>query len=94
MFGVNSMNGSVQWLVVPAPLRTDGPPWTDNILAPSPAWVNVGTATNPNWVIQPGEPYVSVAIPWSGPVHAVSAYVRRSPENTRSAARCVREDLL
>ena len=36
MFGVNSINESVQWLGVPAPLRTDGPPWTDNILAPSP----------------------------------------------------------
>ena len=31
MFGVISINGSVQWLSVPAPLRTDGPPWTDNI---------------------------------------------------------------
>ena len=37
MFGVKPINGSVQWLDVPDPLRTDGPPWTDNILAPSPA---------------------------------------------------------
>ena len=26
IFGVNSINGSVQWLDVPDPLRTDGPP--------------------------------------------------------------------
>ena len=26
MFGVHSINGSVQWLVVPATLRTDEPP--------------------------------------------------------------------
>ena len=29
MFGVNSINISVQWLGVPKFLRTDGPPWTD-----------------------------------------------------------------
>ena len=56
MFGVNYINGSVQWLGVLAPLRTDGPPWTGNILAPSPAWGTVGTPTNPNWVSQPGNP--------------------------------------
>ena len=38
MFGVNSINGSVQWLSAPAPLMTNVPPWTDNILAPSSAW--------------------------------------------------------
>ena len=48
MFGVNSINGSVQWLGVPAPLRTCGPPCTDNILAPSPSWGTGGNATNPN----------------------------------------------
>ena len=38
MFRVNLINGSVQWLGVPATLRNYIPPWTDNILAPSPAW--------------------------------------------------------
>ena len=38
MFGVYSINGSVQWLGVPDFLRTDGPPWTDNLLAPVPSW--------------------------------------------------------
>ena len=37
MFGVNSINGSIQWLGVPYPLRTDGHPWADNMLIPSPA---------------------------------------------------------
>ena len=49
MFGVNSVNGSVQWLGVPPPLRNDAPPWVGNILAPSPSWGTGGTATNPNW---------------------------------------------
>ena len=75
MFEVNSINGSVQWLVVPAPLRTDGPPWTDNILAPSLAWVTGGTATNPNWVSQPGGTYGSVSVPWIGPFRVMPAYV-------------------
>ena len=48
MFGRNSINGSFQWLGSPNPLSTDGTPWTDNILAPSPAWGIGGTATNLN----------------------------------------------
>ena len=48
MFGVNSINVSIQWLGVPTPLRTDGPTWTDIILVPSPAWGTGGTVTNSN----------------------------------------------
>ena len=85
MFRVNSINGSVQWLGVPAPLRTDGPPWTDNILVPSPAWGTGGTATNLNWGSHLGVTYGSFDVPWSGPVRSMPAYVRRSLENTISA---------
>ena len=49
MFEVNSINGSVQWLGVPDPLRTDGLPWTDNILSPSPALGTGSTDNNTNW---------------------------------------------
>ena len=49
MFGINSINVSVQWLGVPDPLGTDRTPWTDDILAPSPSCGNVGTSTNSNW---------------------------------------------
>ena len=63
MFGVNSIIRSVQWLGVPAPLRTDGPPWNDNILAPIPAWVTGGTSTNTKWLRQPGQLYGSVSVP-------------------------------
>ena len=79
MFGVNPINGSVQWLGVPTPLRTNGPPWTDNILVLRSDWVTGGTATNTNRGIQPGVTYGSVAVPWSGPVRAILDYVRRSP---------------
>ena len=73
MFRVNSLNRSVQWFGFPAPLRTNGPPWTDNILDPSPGWVNGGNATNQKWLRQYVGPYVSVAVLWIGPVHAMLA---------------------
>ena len=94
MFGVNPINGSVQWLGVPHFLRTDIPAWTDNILAPITSWETGGTATNPNWGSQTVRPYGSVALPWISTVRAMPAYVYRSPENTRSAARRVHEDIL
>ena len=94
MFGVNSINRSVQWLVVPTPLRTDEPPCTDNILVPITYWVTIGTATNYNWLSQPRGPYGSCSVPWSGPVRAMPADVCRSPENMRSAERRVRDNLL
>ena len=53
MFGVNSINGSVQWLGIPDSMRTDEPPWTDNLLASSPSWGDGGITINPNWGIQP-----------------------------------------
>ena len=94
MFGVNSNNGSAQWLGVPSPLRKYGPPCIDNILAPSTTWGTGGTATNLNWGRQPGGTYVSVTVPWSGTVRAMTAYSRRVPENTRSAARRICDNLL
>ena len=94
MFGVNTMNGSVQWLSVPDFLRTDGPPWSDNLLATGPSWGDGCTTTNQNWGTQHGGPYGSVAIPWSRPVPVRPAYVRRSPENARTAARRVHNDHL
>ena len=34
IFGRKSINGSFEWMGVPEFLRTDGTPWTANILAP------------------------------------------------------------
>ena len=94
MFEINSINGSVQWLGVPQFLRTNGPPWTDNILVPSPSWGNGGTSTNLNWGSQPGGHYIIVSVLSGVLVLAMLAYFLRSPEKTRSAARRVRDDLL
>ena len=79
MFGVNYINESIQWLGVPDPLKTDGPPWIDNILDTSPAWGAGGTATNLNWGSQPGGPYGSFSIPLSDPVRTMPACVFRIP---------------
>ena len=93
MFGVNSIYGSVQWLGVPDFLKTNGPAWTDNILAPNPSWGDGDTTTNPNCGSQPVGPYGRVAVLWSGTVRVMPYYVRRIPENTCSAARCVRDNI-
>ena len=94
MFGVSFINVIFQWLCFPDPLRTGGPPCTDNILDTIPDWGIGGTAINPNWGRQPSGPYGSVALPWSGPVRSMPAYMCRSPENTCSAARSVHTYLL
>ena len=49
MFGINSINVSVEWLGVPDFHRIDGPALTDNILDPCPSWVDGGSDTNLKW---------------------------------------------
>ena len=93
MFRANYINGSVQWLGVSSPPRTDVPTWTDNILAPSPARGTDGTDTNPNCQSHPGGPYDSVVVPWSCPIRSMLAYVGRIPENMRSSARRIYDDI-
>ena len=48
IFDRKSINGSVEWLGVPAPVRTYGASWADNILFTSTSWGASGTATNSN----------------------------------------------
>ena len=94
MFGKNSINGSVEWLGVPDFLRTDGPAWTANILAPHPSWLGVGSRTNPNLGSKSKGSSGGVSVPWNFPVRVLPVYHRRILENTRAAARCVFDDLL
>ena len=94
MFGGNSINGSVEWLGVTEFLRTDRPPWTANILATHPSLGERGSSKNTNWSIQYGGHTDSVSVPWNHPVRVYLVYCRRIFENTRSAARLVRGNLL
>ena len=94
MFGRNYINRSVQWLVVPDFLRTDGPTWTDNLLAPYFSLGDRGYTTNQNWGSQSGEGSDSVSVPCNRPVCVLPYYHRRIFENMRAAARRVCDDLL
>ena len=50
MLGRKTINVSVKWIGVPNFLRTDGPPWTLNLLSPYSNWVDRGSSTSPNLV--------------------------------------------
>ena len=94
MFGINSINGSVQWLGVPDFLRTNGPAWTANLLAPHTSWGDRGSSTNKNRGSQSEGHSDSVSIPWNRPTRVYPIYHCRIFEHTRSAARRVRDDLI
>ena len=94
MFGRNSINGSIEWLDVPNFLSTDGPPWTANTWAPHISGGNQESSTNPDWDSCSGENFDSVSIPWNRPVRVLPIYYWKVFQNTRSAVRCVRGNLL
>ena len=93
-FGVNSINGSVEWLGFPNFLSTNGPPWTDNIFGPGPIWWYGGTTTNHNRGSQPGGPNGIVSVLWNFSACVCPYYVRKSPENMRTASRRLRDNHL
>ena len=94
MFGINSINGSVEWLRVPDFLRTNGPAWTANLLAPHPSWGGGGSTTNPNWGSKYGRVSGSVSVPRNRPVCVLPIFHRRISENMRTAAHRVCDNLL
>ena len=94
MFGVNSVNGNVQWLGVPDFLRTDRPPWTANILAPHPIWGDQVSSTNPNLGSQSVGDSNILSVPWNRHVRVYTVYHQRIFENMCSAVRRVYDDIL
>ena len=93
MFVRKSINGSSEFLGAPAPLRTNGPPWIENVLISSLVWGVGVTGKISNRRSQPGGPYGSVSVMWSGPIQYISC-VRRGPKNVRAVARRVCDDIL
>ena len=69
--------------------------FTENILAPYNTifWGYGGTPIQ-NWPVLLGGPYRNVSIPWCGAIYAYHAYMLRSPDNARAAARRVHDDFL
>ena len=94
MFRRNSINGSVEWLGVPDLLRTNGPPWTANILAPHPSWGYQGYSTNPNWGSGSGGYSESVSVLWNCPARDLPIYHQRVFENMCSTVRRVGYNIL
>ena len=50
MFGRKWINGSFEWMGVSAFVRTNGTPWTANILAPYADWGRGVTSTSQNLI--------------------------------------------
>ena len=91
IYGQRFINGSVEWLVIPAPFCVTGFAWTDNLLVPKARWgygIRVGDW---DWGTRPGV-LIGADVPWRGVVPDRTAYLPRSPpENTCTTVRHVRE---
>ena len=94
MFGKNSINGSIEWIGVPNFLRNDGLPWILNLLAPYYAWGDRGSNTSLNLGSGSGGYSDGVSINCNRLAHILPIYYRGIFENTCSAARCDRDNIL
>ena len=94
MFGRKLINGSVKWLRVPRFLRRYGPPWALNLLAPYADGGGRGSSTSQSLSIGYEGYYGSVFIKWNWPARVAPIYHQRIFDNTRSSARCARDDLI
>ena len=56
--------------------------WAENLLAPRSSWGDVGTI-NQNWGVQPGGPYINVAIAWGTTAPSCPAFTAWIPESLR-----------
>ena len=79
---------------VPDFLRSDGPPWTANILAPYADWGIGGPSSSQNLTSGSGEYSDSVHINWNQPDRNLPIYHLRVFENTYRAGRRSRDNLL
>ena len=65
-----TINGIFEFLGVLDLLRTKGPYWIDNIMAPITYWGVGGTVTNLNWGSQPDGQQIGVSVLWRSAVPA------------------------
>ena len=68
IYGLKSINGSVKWLSIPCPSCDDGTPWMENLLCPSPCWVDGVKVRSWFWGIQTGVNFGIVDVLWYGAV--------------------------
>ena len=90
-YGQRSINGSAEWLVVPAPFCDTGVVWTDNLLVPGALWGDGGP--DETWALgtQPGVCFGGVDVPWHCAVTFRVFYLPMSPENACTTACRVRD---
>ena len=94
MFGRNYINRIVVWIFVPNFLSNYGPPWTLNLLAPYSNWGDRGPSSSLNLGSGYGGYSEGICINWNRPSRVLPIYHRRIFENTCSAARRARDNLL
>ena len=75
-------------------LKTDGPPWTTNLLDPYADWGRGGLSTSQNLSSGYGGYSDSVHINWNWPARKLPIYHRRVFENTCSVGRRAHDNLL
>ena len=93
--GKLSINGSVQILGIPDFVRNSTFSFIGNLQSPSmtTVWGHADTP-NKNWVVRLGGPYRMYSVPWGSTVPVRLAYISRSPDNPRAAARRICYDFL
>ena len=91
IYGQKTINGSVEWLGVPAPFCDTGIAWTENILVPNLCWGD-GRGYERWALVNCSIPrFGGRSIPWRGAVPFRPDYVPSSPENARARGCCVRD---
>ena len=94
MFGRKLINGSFEWVVVPDFFRSNGPPWTINLLAPCADLGLKGPSTNKNLSSGSGGYSDSIHINWNHLARELPIYHRRVLESTRRSGSRTHDNLL
>ena len=90
-----SVNISVELLGILADAWGCGFQFLENALVVTvPRGWGDNDTSNQNWPVIPGGPYENVSVTWSGAVSDRPAYMPRSPENARAAARRIHDNYL
>ena len=92
IFGWGSINASVEWLGTPVSFYdTNGVLWIDNILVPEFLWGDRGNYKTWALQTQSGVHFGGRSVPWRDAVPFRPDYLPRSPVNTCTTARRVRD---
>ena len=70
-YGQRSINGSVEWLGIPAPFCDTGVAWTDDLLVPKDCWGDRYTVETWDLGTKSGVCYGEVDVPWRGAIFSV-----------------------